>query len=98
MKKPLIWAIGTAFVLGATPVVVQAAKLDAVEKGKREARGKKGRESETVFITMGDKKLDVTGFAKVTIAGKEANREQLVAGMECEVEANGSEATKVDCK
>ena len=89
MKKLLIWAIGTAFALSAGSVTAQAPA-----PGKLDAVGKEGRD-----VTIGDKKLRVSGSrTKITIAGKEADRERLKAGMECKVEAKGDEATKIDCK
>lgn len=100
MKKLPIGAIGTALVLAAHPVAPQApSKIDAVEIEKREPRGLRAREPATVFIITGDRRLKVSGFrTKVTIAGKEADRDHLKAGMECEVEAKGDEAVRIDCK
>ena len=87
MKKLLISAIGTALALSAASVMAQAS-------GKLEAVGSEGRE-----ITIGGKTLSVSGSrTKITIAGKEAKRGDLKAGMECKVEAKGDEASKIDCK
>ena len=87
MKKLLIAAIGTAFALGTASVMAQAS-------GKLEAVGSEGRD-----ITIGGKKLSVSGSrTKITIAGKEATRGQLKAGMACKVEAKDDAASKIDCK
>lgn len=88
MTKRMISALAGGIVAAA--LIVGPALADKLEK----VDGKN--------ITVGGKSYEVSASrTKVTIAGKEGNRDALKAGMDCKIEGGGQTPTElksIDCK
>lgn len=74
-----------AMALGASTASAASGKIEAVENGGR-------------LVTIGGTQYKVSGSrTKITVKGKEASRDDLKVGMQCEAKGKG-EAKSIACK